>query len=162
MDHLSTPKNLKFHRNNWIAERAGWGFLGVTVLAALLGLFGHGAFSNAEGATADGSLKAAYPRFLRAASPVELDVTVAPALAADGRLAIWLDPRYLARFEIVQVEPEPEGTELGSDRTTFYFATSATVPVTVTFRLEARRFGLASGALGTGAAQLELRQFVYP
>jgi hypothetical protein len=107
-------------------------------------------------------LTVAYPRFLRAESPVQLDVTAAPELAADGRLAIWLDSAYLARFELVTVAPEPERTELGSNRTTFFFATTATAPVTVKFRLEAQKAGSASGAVGAGAARLMLRQFVYP
>src|SRR5690606_24516949 len=131
VDHLSTPDKLRFQNNNWIAERVGWVFLAGVVLAAILGLFGHGAFSNAGAATADGALTAAYPRFLRAESPVQLDVTAAPALAADGRLSIWLDAAYLARFEVVGIEPEPESTELGSERRTFHFETSAKAPVTV-------------------------------
>jgi len=159
---LSTPDRLRFQEDNWRAGRIGWAALAALVAAALLGLFGDGALSNAESASSDGSLTVGYRRLLRAESPAQLDVTAAPSLADGGRLAIRLDAAYLARFETVTIEPEPESTALGNDRTTFYFATTATRPVTVRFRLEARRAGSASGAVEAGAARVELRQFVYP
>ena len=170
VDYLSTPDKLEFQRNNWRAERVGWAALAAVVLAALLGLFGDGVLSNDEAASADGMLTVAYRRFLRAESPAKLEVTAAQALADGGRLAIRLDAAWLARFEIVAIEPEPESTTLAPDRTTFLFATTAasataataSEPVTVRFRLEAEKAGVAAGAVGVGTAQIELRQFVYP
>ena len=178
VDYLSTPDKLEFQRNNWRAERVGWAALAAVVLAALLGLFGDGVLSNDEAASADGMLTVAYRRFLRAESPAKLEVTAAQALADGGRLAIRLDAAWLARFEIVAIEPEPESTTLAADRTTFLFATTAasataatagtttaataSEPVTVRFRLEAEKAGVAVGAVGVGTAQIELRQFVYP
>lgn len=162
MEHLQSPENSRFHRRSWVIERAAWGVLAAIVTAAALGAFGKGPLSSAERAVADGTLTLAYQRFVRVESPTELRVVVDPALALDGRFALWLSADYLAGFRTDAIEPEPERTELGTDRTTFYFVTSAEAPTAVRFYLVAEGSGPASGTVGTASARLAFEQFVYP
>jgi len=78
---LDINQDLAFQRRSWSLQRIGWGLIALVLIAALLGLFGHGPLSEAT--TDDPSLpiRLAYERFGRFGSPLVLRIRVEPAAA---------------------------------------------------------------------------------
>ena len=64
----------------------GAGGLALALMAAVLGLFGHGPLSETASASADGALTVRHQRFERYQAPSEYDIGALPALAAGGVL----------------------------------------------------------------------------
>ena len=78
VNFLALDQDLDFQRRSWRLQRLGWSAMGVTVLAALLGLFGTGPLSSATVSSQDEALTLQYNRFWRVQSPMTLRLSVTP------------------------------------------------------------------------------------
>lgn len=129
---------------------------GLIVVAALLGLFGTGPLSDAR--TSDGPLRAEYERFTRFGTTSEL--SVAPG-GGEGSTNIAVSRAYLHDMVIDDIQPQPEGASVLSDRIVYTFDVQP--PAEVKFFSTFREIGPQKATIwGPDGRRLSYTQFVYP
>ena len=161
---LDINENIAFERRCWRFQDAGAAAMGLFLAAALAGLFGAGALSDARLETADGGAVVEYQRFVRSRAPAELRFRPKPGQERDGFLTILIDAAYMSAFDIEKITPRPESEIAGSDGVRYRFAFApGGEPATLSFEFRARGFGRSRGGIGVdGRPAAELRQVIYP
>lgn len=161
---LEISEDMEFQRRTWAVERIGWIVLAALLLAAMLGLFGNGAFSSGTAISDDGSVSVEFDRFWRLQSPTDLRVSVRGTADDAMRARLWLSSRYLDAIDVSRATPQPESVEAGLDRITYEFALAEpNQPFVVTFRIEPQRPWRARGTVGVeGGGEASFNQFIYP
>jgi hypothetical protein len=160
---IELSEDMEFQRKNWRVERVGWAILGLIVLAAALGLFGHGLLGRAVVAADDDSVSLDYDRFWRLSSPTRLEFEIRPA-QSDGRVELWIDRSYLRAVNVTGFTPEPESVRAGPDRLHFVFELAeAEAPLGITLEVEPNQPWALRGRAGVaGAGEVAFSQFVHP
>ena len=128
---LQLHEDLAHERREWKLQRVGWALMALALLAAVLGLFGHGPLSETASASAGGALTVRHQRFERYQAPSEYDIGAMPALAAGGVLVLRVEPALLARIEIERFEPAPQQVRADGEALLFAFATVPGKPARV-------------------------------
>jgi hypothetical protein len=148
----------------WRLERFGWAVMAVTVLAALVGLFGPGPLSHSNASSPDGTLQVQYERFVRMGDTLEMQVQVSGPLARRDELRLRVGAGILEAFQVQQLTPEPsESLPTGEDAILVYMLSGQDDQVTVTFNLQPQAIGpTASHIEVTGGPIVEFSQFLYP
>jgi hypothetical protein len=153
---------MAFERRSWTFQRIGWALMAVTVLAALLGVFGAGPLSRAE--VRSGAFRVQYPRFARVNAPAVLRFEV-PGAAGTGEFAmLWLERPFLDRVRIESVTPRPSVEVMRNGRMVYLFPPSPAGELfPVTMRIEPENTGLVRARAGDGADNaVSFWQFIYP
>lgn len=160
---IEIHEDFEFEQRQWRVQRIGWVVMGLLVVAALLGVFGTGILSRSQ-LGSGGPLEVEYERFSRLLSPSTLRLRVEAAPGDDQMVEVWLDQRYLERFQIERVTPQPDSVEALSDRLNYSFkVTDSGQPVEISFNLRATEIGLVRGQVGLPEQQpLSFSQFIYP
>jgi hypothetical protein len=149
---------MALQRREWAAQRIAWALLALTIVAALLGLFGDGPLSKQIQMSTAGSLE--FERFARRQSPLEWKVQ---PRASGARVSIAIDAALIERYEIHSVQPEPVEAALVGDRWRFEFASPGSRAAPIVFHLEARQAGMYAGDLSIAdAPPIRVEQFIYP
>jgi hypothetical protein len=147
------------------AQRIGWGAFALLVLAALVGLLGHGPLSHVVVQDPASPLRVEYNRFERYQGPTDLRLRLGPGAAREGGLRIWISRAFLDAIELEQVVPQPRAVELGADRQTYVFdAPGLSGEASVVFHHKPDvKFSRVTAQVGLdGAAGVTFWQFVYP
>jgi hypothetical protein len=110
---LEIEQNLAQQRREWTIQRIGWVVMVLLALAALLGLFGGGPFSEGTAGDRDGPLWVEYPRFARLQAPAELRLHVGSEAVPGNEARVWLDRDFIENVQIQHITPEPDRVELG-------------------------------------------------
>ena len=133
----------------------------VTLLAAILGLFGPGIFSQANAASATREVQVEYDRFNRFQGKNSFRVRVRsqePTLAT-----LSLDQDYLDSIEIEQISPPPVSVQAAPDGMVYQLRVEGSHSPRITFEYRPARIGLIRAKLGIpGGATVEFSQFVFP
>ena len=159
---VSFESTMRHHRAAWRVERVAWALGALALLGALLGLFGDGPLSRAQGGSVKG-LSVRYDRLLRANAPSHYTVDAGSAVVRQEVLRLRLEQALLDRIEIEAITPEPDQQQAGAGYTEFGFRVVSGAPVTIDFRFRPARFGAQAGHLSVdGAPPVRIRQFVYP
>ncbi|MFN2398187.1 MAG: hypothetical protein ABR543_06035 [Gemmatimonadaceae bacterium] len=157
-------QDLAFQRKEWRVERVGWLVMLGLVLATLLGAFGRGVLSGAEGEVEGGALRVNYERITRHESPSHLYVRLAPSLLDGEHVSLWIDRKYVEAVEMTRIIPQPERVVLGQNRVTYAFEVEdASRPLDITFSLTAEKFLGRRLRIGVeDRAVVHFTQFVLP
>lgn len=157
-DFLAGPA---FLRAENIFERAGWVFMALVIVAAMLGLFGNGYLSDSVLKNEHFQMK--YDRFLHFGDLTSLEIEVPPQKGGPGLVAIAFSNAYMHSFRIERIQPDPESSAHG-DQILFWFTTTGPdETVKVQFRLEPQKIGSLEGKIFVnGEDGYVFRQFVYP
>lgn len=145
---LEIAHDLPFQRGEWLAQRIGWGVMGVVLLAALLGVFGSGPLSDAE--AAEGGLRVEYERVVRFETPHVMAFTVP---AAEGTAELLIGREFLEISAVSSVSPEPESWEWTAEGALLTFAASGASEVEVSFEYKPRRIGPATLRMRAGTGE---------
>jgi hypothetical protein len=161
---IEVGEDLEFQQRSWVVQRIGWVVIALVIIAALLGLFGAGPLSQATVGNEGDALRLAYDRFERTKSPATLHVYLAPGIAGEGQVRLWISRDYLKGVLVQQVTPPPAQVEIGPDRLIYTFRVAdAAQPALVTFDLEMVQSGRLFGQMGLAEeAPLRFWQWVYP
>jgi hypothetical protein len=149
-----------FHRREWVMQRIGWAILALLLLAACAGLLGNGPLARRHIAMAVGILS--VDRFVRRDANTEWKF--APRLAASptDKLEVRISSRFLERFRLAGITPEPRSQTAHADCVVFSFA-ALTPRVQIVFHVEPLRVGISEGKFQIGGSQpIVVKQFVYP
>lgn len=153
---------LDHQRREWRAERIAWWVMGALLIAALLGLFGHGPFSRVHRGDAAG-LSVEYDRLQRANAPGDLEFRIADAFVRDGEARLRIDRSLLGFMHIESIEPEPDRTVVRADAVEFVFLVAEGSDARGTVRYRPATFGRRTGRISTpGAPPVAVDHFVYP
>jgi hypothetical protein len=167
LHHESTfeiDQDLSFTRQEWVAQRVGWGVMGFIVILALLGVFSSGPLSHTTVTSMDGHVSLQYARFVRYLAPTILQVHLHSAANRDQQTRLWLDRRYLQEVEVQQITPQPQRVEAAAERFSYIFNHAMSEqPIIVTFHVQPHTMGSLSGRIGLDNGPLLLfSQLVYP
>jgi hypothetical protein len=134
------------------------------VIAALLGLLGPGPLSRARVSDAQGTIQLEYYRLQRLQAPGKLEITIFNDALRGDSVEVWLDSGYIERFEVIEVEPQPEKVSVTHGKQIYQFAIQgAKGPLKISFRTQSDKFGKISTALGlVGGGEVKFAQFVFP
>jgi hypothetical protein len=161
---LHLDQDLTFQRRSWTIQRLGWSAMGVTILAALLGLFGTGPLSSATVSSQDGALILQYNRFWRIESSMTLRLSVAPDAGSAHEARVGLSQAYLDGVRVQDVTPPPQRVEVAPEYIIYVFSLAAMhQPIRITFTVEPQRPGRLSGRFRVhNNISLHFAQFIYP
>ncbi len=161
---LDIHQDLPFQRRTWMVQRVSWAVMALAVLAAVLGLFGHGPLSETVAEDPAVPLKLTYERFGRYQSPLTLQLHVESRAISEGRVLLWLSQDYLDHVEVQRISPEPSAQRLSPTGILYEFELADEGQGgDVTLHVEARRIGRLSGRLGFAPAHsLAFIQWIYP
>jgi hypothetical protein len=153
--HYPISEDMGFQRTSWIVERGGWIVLTLLLLAALLGLFGHGPVSKVS--VHDPALQVDYDRFQR--------ITKVTAyllhLKGGGEPKLTFGPRFQTGYEVVDIEPRPVHSSAGDKSLELQFA-SHEDSLRVVVWVKPRAFGRMRFTVSSGGEPLTVRAFIYP
>jgi hypothetical protein len=164
---LQIDEDPQFQERMWRIERMGWWAIGVILLAATAGLFGHGLASRATVEITDpareaGSLTLEFERFARAHSESQFIVSRPAGPPEGGTWSLWLSGNYLAGVEVLRITPDPASQEPVSDGVRYQYRIQDE-PQTVIFRFKPERGGSLSGSLRVNdGPPTAFRQWLFP
>jgi hypothetical protein len=149
-----------FHRREWVMQRIGWAILALLLLAACVGLLGNGPLARRHIAMAAGVLN--VDRFVRRDANTEWKIATRLAASATDKLEVRISSRFLERFRLAGITPEPRSQTASVDSVVFSFAALAPREQIV-FHVEPQRVGISEGEFQIGGSQpVTVKQFVYP
>lgn len=159
---LEVEQDLHFQYREWRIERIGWFVIGLLLVAATLGVFGHHPLAKATVQTSDGRLSVQYDRFTRYQTNVDFLATLEPDKDGSGIAHLWFDPQYLDNLKVVAVSPVPLRGEAKIGGRAFVFKTDGT-RFTATVSVQFETIGSVHGRIWTDEAKpLALSHFVWP
>ena len=110
-DALPLDKLMRHHRAAWRVERIAWAVIALSLLAAVLGVFGDGPLSSTRAGEST-SLSVEYERLLRSAAPTEYRFDASRIVISDGTLRLRFDQALIDDIEIDTVVPAVSYTHL--------------------------------------------------
>jgi hypothetical protein len=161
---LDIDQDLAFQRWTWAVQRIAWATMGLLVVAAGLGLFGHGPLSRTIAQDPSIPLTLEYERFGRYQSPLTLRVRLDREAARDDRASLWVSHDFLTQVQLQNITPEPDTQLLSPTGVTYEFRFGAADSGgQVTLDVEPQAIGAVSGRIGLTASQsLPFTQWIYP
>jgi hypothetical protein len=150
-------------RREWRFERIGWGFVGLLLVAGLVGAFGGGIVASTSIRSANGAVTVEYDRVVRHGASHEIRLRLAPSRTPDTLTVVSVAEAYLAGMEVMRVTPEPLRVRASPGRVEYQLLRlEPDRPMTVVFALDGGTTGTARATLGVGSDTLVFRQFVVP
>ena len=161
---LDIGQDLQFSRRAWTVQRMSWIVALLVLIAAGVGLFGHGPISQAQESSESGDLRVEYERFARHQGRTKLDIVIDPADKQAAEVRVWVSREYFDAAKTQTIIPEPDTFESASDRVTMVFRRMpGSGPMRVTVELEIEQMGPVNAEIGlVGGSQVSLSQFLYP
>jgi len=161
---LQIRQDLEYQHRAWFWQRIGVAMMGLVILAAILGLFGGGLFSERTLGQVDSPLSLHYERFTRFQSQQTLRVNAISEPSNQNQLRIFISRSFADAMLFESINPPASKVEAAPEYLIYSFdVSSENRPVTVTFNLRTQRFGRLRGRIGLGTGHyLDFDQFVFP
>ena len=162
LKELEVHEEIVFQRRDWLAQRVGWGAIGLVLLAALAGLTGSGPLSRVT--RSDGRhFTVEYDRFVRHGARTAMTLRVAPEAIAGGRARIAVDRQFLVANDLQRLVPDPNATRGRDEEVEFIYDVGPGEALQVRWTIEPDQLGRhsASVRLNDGRA-VEIEQFTFP
>lgn len=167
---LDLELDRQFERRANLVQVALWVLMGAIVIAAILGLFGAGIFSNASSAAAgQPSIKVRYDRLIRLQSENEIIVEVSdPPPGAVDTVQVEVSRSLWADIHLTETNPDPDSVTATGDSYIYEFKVEDwTDTVSFYFELRYDHWGTAEGDFRARVGESEsplvsVSQFVFP
>src|SRR5688500_14447045 len=114
---LEIEEDLNLHIKGWILQRAGWGFMLLILISAVLGLFGNGILS--ENVIIKEGSSVLFERFTRRNNEAEMEII---SQHSSGIIEVCLSPRFTESFKVENIIPEPKDQMVKNGLTVYEFA----------------------------------------
>lgn len=156
--------DLDFERRWWRVQRIVWAIAVPMLIGGLLGLFGHGLFSNATVRSPGSEVEICYQRLARRETPCVLELRLGKAALASGQVHIRLDRALVERMQLKQIVPLPLSAEPLSDGVRLVFRTDpAWDSASIYFTENPTTLGFVDAEVVIEEAhQVHFRQFIFP
>jgi hypothetical protein len=114
--------------------------------------------------SADGRLEVTYSRVARHAAPEPLRIRLAPGVARDSVVELWIGQGYVHGLVIRELSPEPVEMRAGEQRLIYRFRVAdPSLAADIVIHADADKLWMRRGALGlVGGDSVRIRQFVLP
>jgi hypothetical protein len=162
---LDLEEDKNFRRKFCKVQNIVWVFMLLFLIAGMLGfLGGSGPFASSAAGNTMSSLTVEYPRFLRNRAPTDLAIYVNTEHATYDRLSIEIERRFIERYEIQYINPEPSEVKAGEQSMTYVFELADSERETrITFNVQPERFGYTAGWIRLeGEPEIRFWQIIYP
>ena len=140
-------------------QRIGFVIMSLLILAALLGFFGSGFFSQTIKTNAD--LTITYEKFIRQQASTVINISLNSQ--CDKESILSLDKTFFKNVSLKSITPTPS-KEISTNNSIQYIflCDNATAGIQIVMVLEPETFGLLRGSMYVNNNQIQLSQFVYP
>lgn len=154
-------EDMPFQIRSWRVRGVAWTGLGITLVAALLGVFSVGPLSSVTLVGADGRLVVETQRFLRDGAAERITLRVDGVTAAE--FEIVLDPVFEAGFDIEAMQPEPLRAFADDAGLHLFFVASPDARSLVELRIRPTGWGRVRSTLGVaGIGSVEMMTMIFP
>lgn len=160
---IEIHEDLPFLEAEWRVQRFGWIAIGLILIMALLGGFGHGRL--AHGFVGDArTFGVEFDRIIRHGSETRLSLHVGPGAQTDSALRILFSRDYLSEMNIPDIIPQPAATGADGPMVYFDFARAdGRKPVRIIFHMRAGGYWKKRATIGlAGSKPINFNQFVLP
>lgn len=160
---LEIEEDLAAQHREWRFQAVGLVLLGLLVIGALSGLFGHGPLAATGATSPSGELQVDSGRFARRGGDESLRIRADAALASAGRFEVAIERGFVDDLGIEHVEPSPESVETRGDALVYVFPQAEpAADLEVTLQLSPAGMWSTGGVVSVGGQSVRVRQFVYP
>lgn len=153
---LEIDEKLKSHLLGWKVQTAGLVFIFAIVLSAGMGLYGNGVASKKTVSAGLNTIE--YERFGRFENMMPLQVKIVSN--ENGNSEIAISDRYLRKFRIETIMPEPSEVKIQKEQIHYVFESRGSF--TVTMYMIPREFGQVGGSLYIDNDSIVINQFIFP
>jgi hypothetical protein len=158
---LQIETHKRFHRYWRVAQQGVVTLLFVIVVAALLGLMGHGPLARTQKPLASGAFQVSFDRFLRVQGSGKI------VLEQQGRLpgrqiAVHLDQPLVDALGIQGGDPAPLLSAADTSGVTYLFGVQGGSGARITLKTKPVRPGLIRGQLRVDGEAVSITQIVWP
>ena len=159
---LEVHEDIAFQRRDWLAQRVGWGAIGLLLLAALAGLTGSGPLSRVT--RTDGRhFTVEYERFLRHGARTAMTLRVAPEAITEGRVRIAVDRGFFVANDLQRLVPDPNAARGREEEVEFIYDVAPGDGLQVRWTLEPDQLGGHSTSVRLNdRPAIEIEQFTFP
>lgn len=112
---LQIDEDIKSQKVLWAIERTGWVIMLLFLLAALLGIFGHGLLSERIAGEMNSKFWIEYNRFERHASATQIRFHISPGENNNGLIQLIINRDFIKDINIKSFEPQPDKVEAAND-----------------------------------------------
>jgi hypothetical protein len=149
-------------RRHWRLERVVWCALGVTVVAALLGLLGPGPLSRVTVGDPEIGVRISHQRLLHMESPHDVRIEARAAPGAH-EVSFAISTSYLERMHLESMTPAPVRVSSGDGETVFHLdAGGIGATVVALLRFDAASPGSVRGFIRREGEVVQVSHFVFP
>jgi hypothetical protein len=156
---IQVEEDLGFLQSEWRWQRVGWIVMALILAAALAGAFGRGPISKTRAGNRE--LAVAYERIIRHGDSEQIEFVAGAASDTVVELAILR--RYLAKFEVQAISPEPESQRDAGDFIIYEFVARPADSLVIKLDLHPTGYGVARAMVqATGRSAVRFSQFILP
>jgi hypothetical protein len=168
--NLEAELDPRFNRIERRVQRVGWAIIALVLVAAVLGLFGGGFFSQATARDRGEGYELAlrYPRLGRAESNLELELRIAAPGQSSSEVMAVFSGEIVDKASFTGIAPQPDSETVDGDSIVYTWEVEDwSQPLVVRFEYEARdwrmldgRFEVSAGDESLGSVSFD--QFLFP
>ena len=146
------------------------GVMALVLLAAILGLFGNGLFSETTASVSNGDTEVSlsYPRWDRMSHPIRIELEIESASLTEETLQVTLSNDLTKKMQIENVLPEPDSSSIGPEGAVYEWQVQDWAgKLLIKFEYRGTEWRTVRGDVKVSAGQrelgsLELSQFLFP
>jgi hypothetical protein len=116
---LEIDEDLQQQRKVWLIERISWVIMALLLLAAMLGLLGHGPLSSSTLDNTASGMLIQYERFERVNAQTLFRIQLKPQVSQGAAARLSFGQEFLRKVEVLRIEPEPAEVEAWTDHVTY-------------------------------------------
>jgi hypothetical protein len=154
-------KEIRFQNVFWTVERSAWALMALVPLAALMGVFAHGIFSDKIARAPNSSLSVEYDRFQRMSVQSRFVIRI-PAAQSD-EIRLRLNSSFQQAYEIQSLQPAPARSRADTEGLDLFYHPPEGGELVAVLWTVPRQFGSVDLQAQTDkSGPLEFPVFIYP
>lgn len=163
-DDLESGCDLPFEHSWWRLQSIIWAVLILFLVGGVIGVFGHGPFSETTVHPPGSQVSVHYDWLARRETPSMMQLHLDKAALISGKVRIRLNRALIDRMQLKQIVPPPLAAEPLADGVLFTFQTNpAGDSALLIFTENPTMPGFVDAEVAVeGAEPVRFRQFIYP
>lgn len=159
---LEIEQHDAFQRREWRAERIGWAFLALLVLAGLSGLLGTGPLSWATAGGSSDKVLVQYQRVTHHEADDAITLTFVEDAIEDDAVTVELTGSWVGAVDIQGVSPEPGEQRATPGGVVLEIPVERPGDVEVSISFRPQEYGRLALTATVGGSSVSLTQLVLP
>ncbi len=161
--HVRDMDGIEFERKEWVVQRIGWVVISLLIVAAALGVFGHGPLTHRTGEAADGTLSVDYDGVIRNTGVAVATFRTGDAAIDDEAVTLRLGRDLVTGWRIEDINPKPSTESSDADWLIWEFDLLGDSAPVVEVHYRGDGLGRHSGEVRVGdGAPVRVSQWIQP